>query len=189
MGTGFPSRQTRNAFARRSCSNKKTDWDDNSKKRHPNLGEVNRTGAPARLRTPMAPKGVRLRSSALRHQRSRQAGRTPAPLRSLQAPAPFRGMTGAHARTRSAIPSRSIGSCKTDSAGRTLRRRLSSVHCAVPLLRAWRSGLRACLPNRRCSVRSRPPAPTCHRLVPRVRPSNADFEGSIPFAPIHDQIH
>ena len=37
------------------------------------------------------------------------------------------------------------------------------------LLRAWRSGLRACLPNRRCSVRSRPPAPTCHRLVPRVR--------------------
>ena len=45
---------------------------------------VNRTGAPARLRTPMAPKGVRLRSSALRHERSRQAGRTPAPLRSLQ---------------------------------------------------------------------------------------------------------
>lgn len=36
-------------------------------------------------------------------------------------------------------------------------------------LRAWRSGLRACLPNRRCSVRSRPPAPTCHRLVLRVR--------------------
>ena len=32
---------------------------------------VNRTGAPARLRTPMAPKGVRLRSSALRHERSR----------------------------------------------------------------------------------------------------------------------
>lgn len=50
---------------------------------------VNRTGAPARLRTPMAPKGVRLRSSALRHQRSRQAGRTPAPLRSLQASALF----------------------------------------------------------------------------------------------------
>ena len=36
-------------------------------------------------------------------------------------------------------------------------------------MRAWRSGLRACLPNRRCSVRSRPPAPTCHRLVLRVR--------------------
>jgi hypothetical protein len=43
------------------------------------------------------------------------------------------------------------------------------VHAAVPILRAWRSGLRACLPNRRCSVRSRPPAPTCHRLVLRVR--------------------
>jgi hypothetical protein len=40
---------------------------------------VNRTGAPARLRTPMAPKGVRLKSSALRHKRSRQAGRAPAP--------------------------------------------------------------------------------------------------------------
>src|SRR5215204_1828098 len=39
VGTGFPSRQTRNAFARRSCSNKKTDWDDDSKKRYPNLGE------------------------------------------------------------------------------------------------------------------------------------------------------
>src|SRR4051794_20797403 len=34
----FP-RDKREAFARRSCSNKKTDWDDDSKKRHPNLGE------------------------------------------------------------------------------------------------------------------------------------------------------
>ena len=46
---------------------------------------------------------------------------------------------------------------------------LSLSIAAVPFFRAWRSGLRACLPNRRCSVRSRPPAPTCHRLVPRVR--------------------
>ena len=44
-----------------------------------------------------------------------------------------------------------------------------SSFAAAPFLRAWRSGLRACLPNRRCSVRSRPPAPTCHRLVLRVR--------------------
>ena len=34
---------------------------------------VNRTGAPARLRTPMAPKGVRLRSSALRQFRLKLA--------------------------------------------------------------------------------------------------------------------
>src|SRR5437879_11277821 len=32
--TGFPSRQTRNAFARRSCSNKKIERDDDSKKSH-----------------------------------------------------------------------------------------------------------------------------------------------------------
>src|SRR5438105_3942669 len=32
VDTGFPSRQTRNAFARRSCSNKKIEWDDDSKK-------------------------------------------------------------------------------------------------------------------------------------------------------------
>src|SRR6202171_2486824 len=35
VGTGFPSRQTRNAFARRSCSNKKLERDDDSKKSHP----------------------------------------------------------------------------------------------------------------------------------------------------------
>ena len=85
---------------------------------------VNRTGAPARLRTPMAPKGVRLRSSALRHQRSRQAGRTPAPLRSLQASAPFRGMTGAvtrpaavahnhETRVRVALPATNPGNAKS----------------------------------------------------------------------------
>jgi hypothetical protein len=33
----FPSRQTRNAFARRSCSNKKIERDDDSKKSHPAL--------------------------------------------------------------------------------------------------------------------------------------------------------
>jgi hypothetical protein len=53
-------------------------------RRCPPPWRVNRTGAPARLRTPMAPKGVRLMSSALRHKRSRPAGCTPAPLRSLQ---------------------------------------------------------------------------------------------------------
>src|SRR5437588_13104581 len=36
--TGFPSRQTRNAFARRSCSNKKIERDDASKKSHHALG-------------------------------------------------------------------------------------------------------------------------------------------------------
>ena len=47
--------------------------------RCPPFWRVNRTGAPARLRTPMAPKGVRLRSSALRHERSRgtYAARSP----------------------------------------------------------------------------------------------------------------
>src|SRR6266478_7361497 len=34
VGTGFPSRQTRNAFARRSCSNKKIERDDDSNKSH-----------------------------------------------------------------------------------------------------------------------------------------------------------
>src|SRR6202171_5601831 len=38
VGTGFPSRQTRNAFARRSCSNKKIERDDDSKKSHRALG-------------------------------------------------------------------------------------------------------------------------------------------------------
>src|SRR5205809_7486530 len=33
-GSGFPSRQTRNTFARRSCSNKKIERDDDSKKSH-----------------------------------------------------------------------------------------------------------------------------------------------------------
>src|SRR5205809_7080986 len=33
-GSGFPSRKTRNAFARRSCSNKKIERDDDSKKSH-----------------------------------------------------------------------------------------------------------------------------------------------------------
>src|SRR6266403_3149625 len=33
-GNGFPSGQTRNAFARRSCSNKKIERDDDSKKSH-----------------------------------------------------------------------------------------------------------------------------------------------------------
>src|SRR6266436_6359270 len=33
-GSGFPSRQTRNAFARRSCSNKKIERDDDSNKSH-----------------------------------------------------------------------------------------------------------------------------------------------------------
>src|SRR6266436_5306272 len=37
VDTGFPSRQTRNAFARRSCSNKKIERDDDSKKSHPAL--------------------------------------------------------------------------------------------------------------------------------------------------------
>src|ERR1700737_5070869 len=40
VGTGFPSRQTRNAFARRSCSNKKIERDDDSKKSHPALSAV-----------------------------------------------------------------------------------------------------------------------------------------------------
>src|SRR6266478_5637482 len=38
-GSGFPSRQTRNAFARRSCSNKKIERDDDSKKSHHALGK------------------------------------------------------------------------------------------------------------------------------------------------------
>ena len=69
-------------------------------------------------------------------------------------------------RRRWAIPSRSIydGQRWPNAAA---ARSLSIA--AAPFLRAWRSGLRACLPNRRCSVRSRPPAPTCHRLVLRVR--------------------
>ena len=37
MGTGFP-RDKREAFARRSCSNKKIEQDDDSKKSHPALG-------------------------------------------------------------------------------------------------------------------------------------------------------
>ena len=39
MGTGFPSRQTPRAFARRSCSNKKIERDDDSKKSHHALKE------------------------------------------------------------------------------------------------------------------------------------------------------
>ena len=58
--------------------------------RCPPFWRVNRTGVPARLRTPMAPQGVRLRSSALRHQRLRQAGCSPAQPRGLQASAHIR---------------------------------------------------------------------------------------------------
>lgn len=48
-------------------------------------------------------------------------------------------------------------------------------------LRAWRSGLRACLPNRRCPVRSRPPAPACHRLGSKGTALSApDIAGSNP---------
>src|SRR5712671_2006361 len=36
-GTALPSAQTRSAFAPRSCSNKKTKRDDDSKKSHPAL--------------------------------------------------------------------------------------------------------------------------------------------------------
>src|ERR1700730_2779404 len=39
VGTGFPSRQTPRAFARRSCSNKKIERDDDSKKSHHALKE------------------------------------------------------------------------------------------------------------------------------------------------------
>src|SRR5207253_7485813 len=46
--TGFPSRQTRNAFARRSCSNKKIERDDDSKKSHHGLVVPKETtGSPA----------------------------------------------------------------------------------------------------------------------------------------------
>src|SRR5882724_3164239 len=38
VGTGFPSRQTRNAFARRSCSNNKLERDDASSRNHRALG-------------------------------------------------------------------------------------------------------------------------------------------------------
>jgi len=39
VGTGFPS-DKREAFARRSCSNKKIERDDDSKKSHPVLGGI-----------------------------------------------------------------------------------------------------------------------------------------------------
>src|SRR2546423_142284 len=39
-GHRFSSRQTRNAFARRSCSNKNIERDDDSKKSHPALARV-----------------------------------------------------------------------------------------------------------------------------------------------------
>ena len=37
VGTGFPRDKRENAFARRSCSNKKIERDDDSKKSHPAL--------------------------------------------------------------------------------------------------------------------------------------------------------
>src|SRR5258706_12779873 len=40
VDTGFPSRQTRNAFARRSCSSIKIERDDDSKKSHRALGPL-----------------------------------------------------------------------------------------------------------------------------------------------------
>src|SRR6266566_9789922 len=50
-GTGFPSRQTRNAFARRSCSNKRIERDDDSKKSHPALVCQRRGAAASAPRT------------------------------------------------------------------------------------------------------------------------------------------
>ena len=81
-----------------------------------------------------------------------------AQVRSLYSP-PSRESGGRSHRDRSDIPD---GQRWPNAAAAP-----SSSIAAVPFLRAWRSGLRACLPNRRCPVRSRPPAPTCHRLPPR----------------------
>jgi hypothetical protein len=73
------------------------------------------------------------------------------------------------ARTQWAIPSRSIGSCKTDSAGRTLLRRLPR---PLRLFQSCGRGVVGCVPVFQTGgARFDPgrPAPTCHRLVLRVR--------------------
>src|SRR6516225_5418282 len=48
--TGFPSRQTRNAFARRSCSNKELEHDVGSTSSHHALGPATQSCRMARLR-------------------------------------------------------------------------------------------------------------------------------------------
>src|SRR5438309_9824378 len=75
-GTGFPSRQTRNAFARRSCSNKKIERDDDSKKSHHALElpfRFNRngkgSGVVALRREPAAPPRPDCAAYGLRRQR------------------------------------------------------------------------------------------------------------------------
>ncbi len=54
MGTGFPS-DKREAFARRSCSNKKIERDDDSKKSHPALSANPAFAAEAQRSFPQRP--------------------------------------------------------------------------------------------------------------------------------------